>query len=177
MVIDLSINKLSRWYLSLSIDLQTKCTGVSLISLMDRRLGGDIFVHHGGRRPLIHRLSHNTFHGREFRLSHSVHLHIQSMPILQGSEQCTNNHVMTLMFSSQAVENVIMIGVKYPINMNPDIPLDYTCSCEPSNITMVDRETVNWTSLSIKDCVKVSSTDNQLASSSVPISLLLIKFT
>ncbi|CAG0880209.1 unnamed protein product [Darwinula stevensoni] len=63
--------------------------------------------------------------------------------------------LIAVIFIYKAVEKVTMIGVNYPINMNPDMPLDYSCWCEPSNISMVDSETVNWTSLSKKDCVKV----------------------
>ncbi|CAG0893072.1 unnamed protein product [Darwinula stevensoni] len=63
--------------------------------------------------------------------------------------------LIAFIFIYKAVEKVMMIGIDYPINMNPNMPLDYSCWCEPSNISMVDTETVNWTSLSKKDCVKV----------------------
>ncbi|CAN8005205.1 unnamed protein product, partial [Ixodes hexagonus] len=59
--------------------------------------------------------------------------------------------LISLIFIYKAIENVLKIGHKYPINLDIDLRVD--CYCEPPNITeAVVNSTVNWTTLSKHGC-------------------------
>ena len=51
---------------------------------------------------------------------------------------------------SQAIENVFMIGTKYPIKPG-DAVLNYDCFCSPFNRS--SPESINWSSLSTEECL------------------------
>ncbi|XP_040355258.1 sodium-driven chloride bicarbonate exchanger isoform X3 [Ixodes scapularis] len=59
--------------------------------------------------------------------------------------------LISLIFIYKAIENVLKIGHKYPINLDVDLRVD--CYCEPPNITeALVNSTVNWTTLSKHGC-------------------------
>lgn len=53
----------------------------------------------------------------------------------------------------QAIENVLSIGKKYPINTHTNDPFDYECWCRPPNGSLPSSyDNVNWTALDQKTC-------------------------
>lgn len=53
----------------------------------------------------------------------------------------------------QAIENVLSIGKKYPINTHANDPFDYECWCRPPNGSLPSSyDNVNWTALDQKTC-------------------------
>lgn len=58
--------------------------------------------------------------------------------------------LISLIFIYKAVENVLKIGHKYPMNLDLDFRVD--CYCDPPNGTDLLNSTVNWTMLSKHGC-------------------------
>lgn len=52
---------------------------------------------------------------------------------------------------SQAVENVLSIGKRFPMNTHAGVELNYDCSCIPSNFTTATSPT-NWANVSVQNC-------------------------
>ncbi|KOB71446.1 Sodium-driven chloride bicarbonate exchanger [Operophtera brumata] len=60
--------------------------------------------------------------------------------------------LIAFIFIYKAVENVISIGKKFPLNTHPDEVLNnYECYCLPSNYSQVPEQ-FNWTSLDKESC-------------------------
>lgn len=60
-------------------------------------------------------------------------------------------NLRNLLLVAQAVEKVMSIGQKYP--MNP--PMITDCRCLPSNYTADSLDNVNWTDIPWQDCQMV----------------------
>lgn len=62
----------------------------------------------------------------------------------------------------QAIENVLSIGKKYPINTHANEPFNYECWCKPPNGSLPSSyDNINWTALDQKTCqVSWTSTSN-----------------
>lgn len=58
--------------------------------------------------------------------------------------------LISLIFIYKAIENVLKIGHKYPMNLDIDLRVD--CYCDPPNGTDLLNSTVNWTMLSKHAC-------------------------
>lgn len=58
--------------------------------------------------------------------------------------------LISLIFIYKAIENVLKIGHKYPMNLDLDLRVD--CYCDPPNGTDLLNSTVNWTMLSKHAC-------------------------
>lgn len=53
----------------------------------------------------------------------------------------------------QAIENVLSIGKKYPINTHANDAFDIDCWCKPPNGSLPSSyDSVNWTALDQKAC-------------------------
>lgn len=53
----------------------------------------------------------------------------------------------------QAIENVLSIGKKYPINTHANEPFNYECWCKPPNGSLPSSyDNINWTALDQKTC-------------------------
>lgn len=62
---------------------------------------------------------------------------------------CKQVHIFLL----QAIENVLSIGKKYPLNTHANDQLDYECWCRPPNGSLPSSyDTINWTALDQKAC-------------------------
>ncbi|KAH6939873.1 hypothetical protein HPB50_021919 [Hyalomma asiaticum] len=64
--------------------------------------------------------------------------------------------LISLIFIYKAIENVLKIGQKYPLNLDIDVRVD--CYCEPPNGTDFQNSTVNWTVLSKHACKEYGGT-------------------
>lgn len=64
--------------------------------------------------------------------------------------------LISLIFIYKAIENVLKIGQKYPINLDIDVRVD--CYCEPPNGTDLLNSTTNWTILSKHACKEYGGT-------------------
>jgi hypothetical protein len=71
--------------------------------------------------------------------------------LVQGALECLVFVFWNCCFISQAIENVFLIGMKYPINPHGDQVLNYDCSCTPFNWS--SSENINWTSLNTEECL------------------------
>ncbi|XP_024935831.1 electroneutral sodium bicarbonate exchanger 1 isoform X10 [Cephus cinctus] len=67
--------------------------------------------------------------------------------------------LIAFIFIYKAVENVLSIGKKYPINTHGDEILNYDCWCKPPNQTYSSSyENINWTSLDQIGCQNYNGT-------------------
>uniref|UniRef100_A0A131YSQ2 Anion exchange protein n=1 Tax=Rhipicephalus appendiculatus TaxID=34631 RepID=A0A131YSQ2_RHIAP len=64
--------------------------------------------------------------------------------------------LISLIFIYKAIENVLKIGHKYPMNLDIDVRVD--CYCEPPNGTDLLNSTTNWTILSKHACKEYGGT-------------------
>lgn len=64
--------------------------------------------------------------------------------------------LISLIFIYKAIENVLKIGHKYPLNLDIDVRVD--CYCEPPNGTDLLNSTTNWTILSKHACKEYGGT-------------------
>ncbi|KOX70859.1 Sodium bicarbonate cotransporter 3 [Melipona quadrifasciata] len=59
----------------------------------------------------------------------------------------------------QAIENVLSIGKKYPLNTHANEPFNYECWCKPPNGSLPSSyDNVNWTALDQKTCQSYNGT-------------------
>ncbi|KAL2712575.1 electroneutral sodium bicarbonate exchanger 1 isoform X1 [Vespula squamosa] len=67
--------------------------------------------------------------------------------------------LIAFIFIYKAVENVLSIGKKYPINTHANDPLAYECWCKPPNdSSSYGSENVNWTALDRTTCQNYNGT-------------------
>lgn len=64
--------------------------------------------------------------------------------------------LISLIFIYKAIENVLKIGHKYPMNLDLDLRVD--CYCEPPNGTDLQNSTYNWTIMSKHACKEAGGT-------------------
>ncbi|XP_061943324.1 electroneutral sodium bicarbonate exchanger 1 isoform X7 [Apis cerana] len=67
--------------------------------------------------------------------------------------------LIAFIFIYKAIENVLSIGKKYPINTHANDPFDYECWCRPPNGSLPSSyDNVNWTALDQKTCQNYNGT-------------------
>ncbi|XP_031773764.1 LOW QUALITY PROTEIN: electroneutral sodium bicarbonate exchanger 1 [Apis florea] len=67
--------------------------------------------------------------------------------------------LIAFIFIYKAIENVLSIGKKYPINTHTNDPFDYECWCRPPNGSLPSSyDNVNWTALDQKTCQNYNGT-------------------
>ncbi|XP_017799360.1 PREDICTED: electroneutral sodium bicarbonate exchanger 1 isoform X1 [Habropoda laboriosa] len=67
--------------------------------------------------------------------------------------------LIAFIFIYKAIENVLSIGKKYPINTHANDPFDYECWCRPPNGSLPSSyDNVNWTALDQKTCQSYNGT-------------------
>ncbi|CAK9831182.1 Sodium-driven chloride bicarbonate exchanger [Anthophora retusa] len=67
--------------------------------------------------------------------------------------------LIAFIFIYKAIENVLSIGKKYPINTHANDPFDYDCWCKPPNGSLPSSyDNVNWTALDQKTCQSYNGT-------------------
>lgn len=87
--------------------------------------------------------SNTSFTSLSFNLIHQL--------LNTGFREDIYNQVRISIF--QAIENVLSIGKKYPINTHANDPFDYECWCRPPNGSLPSSyDNVNWTALDQKTC-------------------------
>ncbi|XP_052126294.1 sodium bicarbonate cotransporter 3 [Frankliniella occidentalis] len=59
--------------------------------------------------------------------------------------------LIAFIFIYKAVENVLSIGKRFPLNTHGGVELDYDCSCVPSNLTSYTSP-INWSNVSTQNC-------------------------
>lgn len=71
------------------------------------------------------------------------------------------NSLLSVSISFQAVENVLSIGKKYPLNTYSSETLDYDCWCKPPNISLPSSyDNMNWSTLDTTACEVLKITRN-----------------
>ncbi|XP_076245519.1 na[+]-driven anion exchanger 1 isoform X9 [Calliopsis andreniformis] len=67
--------------------------------------------------------------------------------------------LIAFIFIYKAIENVLSIGKKYPINTHANDQFDYECWCKPPNGTLPSSyDNINWTALDPKSCQNYNGT-------------------
>ncbi|XP_012229043.1 electroneutral sodium bicarbonate exchanger 1 isoform X9 [Linepithema humile] len=67
--------------------------------------------------------------------------------------------LIAFIFIYKAIENVLSIGKKYPVNTYPNEMLGYNCWCKPPNITLPSSyNNMNWTTLEKEACESYNGT-------------------
>ncbi|XP_026301978.1 electrogenic sodium bicarbonate cotransporter 1 isoform X9 [Apis mellifera] len=67
--------------------------------------------------------------------------------------------LIAFIFIYKAIENVLSIGKKYPINTHANDPFDYECWCRPPNGSLPSSyDNINWTALDQKTCQNYNGT-------------------
>ncbi|XP_029034018.1 electrogenic sodium bicarbonate cotransporter 1 isoform X1 [Osmia bicornis bicornis] len=67
--------------------------------------------------------------------------------------------LIAFIFIYKAIENVLSIGKKYPINTHANDPFSFECWCRPPNGTLPSSyDNVNWTALDPKTCQSYNGT-------------------
>ncbi|XP_018317404.1 sodium-driven chloride bicarbonate exchanger isoform X1 [Mycetomoellerius zeteki] len=67
--------------------------------------------------------------------------------------------LIAFIFIYKAIENVLSIGKKYPLNPYPDETLDYDCWCKPPNTSLPSSyNSMNWTMLDKTACENYNGT-------------------
>ncbi|XP_025156325.1 sodium bicarbonate cotransporter 3 isoform X12 [Harpegnathos saltator] len=67
--------------------------------------------------------------------------------------------LIAFIFIYKAIENVLSIGKKFPLNTHPSETLGYDCWCKPPNITLPSSyDNVNWTMLNQTTCENYNGT-------------------
>ncbi|XP_020292594.1 sodium-driven chloride bicarbonate exchanger isoform X3 [Pseudomyrmex gracilis] len=67
--------------------------------------------------------------------------------------------LIAFIFIYKAIENVLSIGKKYPLNMYSSETLSYDCWCKPPNISLPSSyDNLNWTSLDKTNCENYNGT-------------------
>ncbi|XP_068974853.1 electroneutral sodium bicarbonate exchanger 1 isoform X8 [Bombus flavifrons] len=67
--------------------------------------------------------------------------------------------LIAFIFIYKAIENVLSIGKKYPINTHANEPFNYECWCKPPNGSLPSSyDNINWTALDQKTCQSYNGT-------------------
>ncbi|KAK9308328.1 hypothetical protein QLX08_001751 [Tetragonisca angustula] len=67
--------------------------------------------------------------------------------------------LIAFIFIYKAIENVLSIGKKYPLNTHANEPFNYECWCKPPNGSLPSSyDNVNWTALDQKTCQSYNGT-------------------
>ncbi|XP_026669481.1 electroneutral sodium bicarbonate exchanger 1 isoform X9 [Ceratina calcarata] len=67
--------------------------------------------------------------------------------------------LIAFIFIYKAIENVLSIGKKYPINTHANDPFSYECWCRPPNESLPSSyDHINWTALDQKTCQSYNGT-------------------
>ncbi|XP_071861335.1 na[+]-driven anion exchanger 1 isoform X8 [Bombus fervidus] len=67
--------------------------------------------------------------------------------------------LIAFIFIYKAIENVLSIGKKYPINTHANEPFNYECWCKPPNGSLPSSyDNINWTALDQKICQSYNGT-------------------
>ncbi|XP_048261698.1 electroneutral sodium bicarbonate exchanger 1 isoform X12 [Bombus terrestris] len=67
--------------------------------------------------------------------------------------------LIAFIFIYKAIENVLSIGKKYPINTHANEPFNYECWCKPPNGSLPSSyDNINWTALDQKACQSYNGT-------------------
>ncbi|XP_034231560.1 sodium bicarbonate cotransporter 3 isoform X3 [Thrips palmi] len=66
--------------------------------------------------------------------------------------------LIAFIFIYKAVENVLSIGKRFPLNTHAGVELNYDCSCIPSNFTTTSTTSINWANVSVQNCQALNGT-------------------